>query len=115
MVLGLTGFSAKVTVSMLEFDRLFANVTVVVLGFAGFATKGITLEADELLASVTVVVLGLAGFSILVTVSTVSGFCTKVTVLTLGVVVGEAAADSLAATKVTVAVLGDSAEGNCLA
>lgn len=114
-LLGLTGFWAKVTVSVLEFDRLLANVTVVVLGSAGFATKGITLEPDGLLASVTVVVPRLAGFSILVTVSTVSGFCTKVTVFTLGVVVGEEAADSLAATKVAVAVLGDSAEGNCLA
>lgn len=122
VLLGLAGFSTKVTVSMLEFDRLLAKVIVVVLGPDGFATKGITLEPDGLLASVTVVVLGFAG-SAKVIVSTVSGFCTEVTVLTLELVAGEAAADSLAATKVTVAapftgllsVCGASAEGSCLA
>lgn len=121
MLLRLTGFSTKVTVSMLEFDRLLTKVTVVVLGFAGFATRGITLELDGLLASVTVVVLGFAGFSVKVTVTTVSGFCTKVTVWAIGLVVGEIAADSVAATKVTVAVpfellsvRDDSAEGSCL-
>lgn len=111
------------TVSMLEFDELLAKVTVVVLGSAGLATKGITLAFDGLLASVTVIVLGFAGFPIKVTVSIVSGFCTKVTVLTVGAVVGEAAADSLAATKATVvtpfaellSMRDGSAEGNCLA
>lgn len=117
VLLELTGFSTMVTVSMLDFDRLLAKVIVVVLGPAGLATKGITLGPDELLASVTVVVLGFAE-SAKVIVSTVSGSCTKVTVLTLGLVVGEPAADSLAAIKVIVAPfaeLGDSAEGNCFA